>query len=258
MSAMDYNRAPTIMCLLIINQTNKISKTQLKNAWENNSHGCGMSYKYDNEVIIQKYESFEMFYPDYVEAREDVSTPILLHFRIASSGGRGFDNVHPFYVRENKLSMGHNGTIRTLGDDTMSDSRHLAQILSTFKGNTVKMLEHSGISQMIKAVIGSSKLAFIDAQGGYKIINEHLGHWTANGDWMSNDSYKAVRSYVYQGNKKVSKKSVGLGKTTQGTYKKYKSEYDSKKQSVSTSDLFKDWDKEDEQFDLETNSWVKM
>lgn len=267
---MGYNSSPTIMCLLIVNQTNLISKKHLKNAWENNSHGGGMAYPFINEhnercVFIEKFTDFETFYSEYESVRSMVDKPMILHFRISSSGGRSQENIHPFYVRKDKMAMGHNGTIITLGDETMSDSRHLAQIIGTFKGNSTAMLNHSGLRQLIYAVIGNSKLAFVDAQGQFAIFNEHLGHWTANGDWMSNDSYKAVRTWVYQGNKKVSKTSLSTHKpkkanrTTTQTYNQYKSDY---KKSEATRDLFKDWDRDlepqQEQFDLETNKWVKI
>lgn len=256
------------MCLLIVNQTNLIPKNQLKNAWDNNSHGGGMAYPFRDEdnksyVFIDKFNNFDDFYDEYVSVRNMIDKPMILHFRISSSGGRSQENIHPFHVRKNKLAMAHNGTIRTLGDDTMSDSRHLAQIIGTFSGNSTAMLNHSGLRQLIYAVIGTSKLAFVDSQGQFCIFNEHLGHWTANGDWMSNDSYKEVRSWVYQGNKKVSKTSLSGNKpkTTTQTYNKYKANY-KKSDATPTRDLFKDWDKDlgsqEEQFDLETNTWTKI
>jgi predicted glutamine amidotransferase len=265
-SVMDYNYATTIMCLLIVNQTALISKNQLKNAWDNNSHGGGMAYPFRDEdnksyVFTDKFDNFDDFYDEYVSIRNMIDKPMILHFRISSSGGRSKENIHPFYVRKDKLAMAHNGTIRSLGDDTMSDSRHLAQIIGTFKGNSVAMLKHSGLRQLVYAVIGQSKLAFVDSAGNFEILNEHLGHWTANGDWMSNDSYKEVRSWVYQGNKKVSKSSLSGNKTTTQTYKSYKADY-KKSDATPTRDLFKDWDKDlnvvDEQFDLETNTWTKL
>lgn len=263
----DITAVQPTMCLLIVNQTNLIAKQQLKNAWDNNSHGGGMAYPFTNEhnercVFIEKFTDFEEFYSEYKNVRKMVDKPMILHFRISSSGGRSDANIHPFYVREDKMAMGHNGTIRSLGDDTMSDSRHLAQIIGTFKGNSTAMLKHSGLRQLIYAVIGQSKLAFVDSSGNFEIFNEHLGHWTANGDWMSNDSYKEVRSWVYQGNKKVAKTSLSnhKAKTTTQTYNKYKADY---KKAEATRDLFKDWDKDldsenlNEEFDLETNTWVK-
>jgi len=273
MSVMGYNFAPTIMCLLILNQTNLISKKHLKNAWDNNSHGGGIAYPYRNDnnekvVAIEKYQNFDSFYVNYVAIRKSVNKPIILHFRITSSGGRSVDNIHPFFVRENKIAMGHNGTIRSLGDKTMSDSRHLAQIIGSFDGNSVCMLKHSGLRQLINSVIGQSKLAFVDSQGNWDIFNEHLGHWTANGDWMSNDSYLEVRSWVYQGNKKVSKANLRRvnhfgKKTTKTTTEKYEQlakDYNKKK---SESTLFDRWDDDmdsldSHQFDVETNSWVKI
>ena len=220
-----------------------------------------MAYPFKDEdntsyVFIDKFTDFEEFYSEYVSIRSMIDKPMILHFRITSSGGRSEENIHPFYVRKHKIAMAHNGTIRSLGDDSMSDSRHLAQIIGTFKGNTVTMLKHSGLRQLIYAVIGSSKLAFVDAQGNYEIFNEQLGHWTANGDWMSNDSYKRVNNYVYQGNKKVMKTAIAtFPKTTEEKYKEYKSSYT---KGVPTANLFDDWDKEvDEQFDIEKNTWVK-
>tara|TARA_R110000796_G_scaffold31510_2_gene83479 strand:- start:1877 stop:2608 length:732 start_codon:yes stop_codon:yes gene_type:complete len=243
------------MCLLILNQTSLISKKHLKNSWENNSHGGGISYvKTDkrsktNELVISKYTEFEDFYDSYRDARQSTNMPMILHFRISSSGARGYDNIHPFFVRDGKVAMGHNGTIHSLGDDEVSDSRQLAQIIGTFKGNSIYMLNHSGLNQLINAVISSSKLVFIDAQGNFKIFNEHIGHWTANGDWMSNDSYKKLNNWVYQGNKKVSKYSV----TSADVRITGDNDYLSKPR---TKDL---WDElNEEQFNLETNTWEKI
>ena len=96
---MGYNSSPTIMCLLIVNQTNLISKKHLKNAWENNSHGGGMAYPFINEhnercVFIEKFTDFETFYSEYESVRSMVDKPMILHFRISSSGGRRLPTSH--------------------------------------------------------------------------------------------------------------------------------------------------------------------
>lgn len=206
------------MCLLILNSSKPISREQLYNAWENNSDGGGMSFVDGKELVIQKYDDFNEFYQDYQEIRRETSKPMILHFRITSSGSASFDNIHPFFITQGKVAMGHNGTISSLGDSVTSDTRHLANLLSEFKGTSVSIVRHVGVAGMIRAIIGGyNKLVFLDRHGDFEIFNEHLGHWTAQGDWMSNDSYKKVNNYVYRGNEKVYKGYSGSATKHYGT-----------------------------------------
>lgn len=195
------------MCLAIVNQPNSfLTKAQLKNAWDNNSDGAGIAYV-DNGKVMTYHEgyNFEDFFEEYEFIRELTDTPILIHFRIATHG-KGKDMLHPHSVTEGRISLIHNGVISGLGDHKVSDTREFANMLSKFYPDNIDFLDHAGIEALVMTIIGrSNKVAFLDWRGEVRILNEHLGHIDADGNWFSNTSYQRVNNYVWAGNKKVYK-----------------------------------------------------
>ena len=193
------------MCIAILNQPNSfIPKHQLKNAWDNNNHGAGIAY-IDKGVVCSYHEpdSFDSFYEEYEYIRTLSDLPIMLHFRIATHG-KGKDMLHPHDVTPGRVSLVHNGIISGLGDNKISDTREYAEMLGKFYPDTVSFLDHPGIYAFAVHALGNSnKVIFLDWQGDYEILNDHLGHYDADGNWFSNNSYKQLNNYVWAGNKKV-------------------------------------------------------
>lgn len=187
------------MCLLICNTTGAIPKENLLKAWTRNNDGAGLAWPEDDEVKILKFptiDGFEAFYDAYLAVRQRIKRPILVHFRISTSG---FDDkfLHPFAVGEEdgkvKMVVGHNGVIDTLSEYSESDTYLLAEILK--RGNLTGVSQiKDNLVEIMEDLIGYSKLLFLDSKGGIRLINPKYGHWDVNMGWFSNDSYKITKT----------------------------------------------------------------
>jgi hypothetical protein len=72
---------------------------------------------------------------------------------------------------------------------------------------------------MALTILGkSNKVAFLDWRGEVRILNDQLGHYDADGNWFSNDSYKRVNDYVWAGSKKVYKAGAVAKPVAQPTF----------------------------------------
>jgi hypothetical protein len=200
------------MCIAILNtsKAGRLPKKQIQNSWDNNDMGSGLLWNKDGKLNVFKSYDYDDYLEKYNDLRDDKSIGnIVLHFRIATSGYDGEHNLHPFLVNDD-LGFVHNGIIKGLGNKTFSD---------TYEFN-----------DMLK----------------YTIINEGLGKWSG-GNWYSNDSYKEYKSYVYYGNKKVSKTEVN-GNTYEPKVYDKKSSYSPDYNSIDgwnetpNNELLDEWD----------------
>ena len=203
------------MCLLIIQRENtNIDDGSLKNAFDSNPDGVGYSFvdsKNNNpRMVTKKFKKYKKFLDNYKAdiLRYNSDSVFLLHFRLATHGiEEGTFNVHPFKVREGMM-FAHNGIISDVDDDRkLSDTQVFNRdILQDLPKN---FLESSSMIKLIEGFIGSSKLAFLNLDGSFKILNADLGHWKDN-IWFSNSSYEDrqscysgynyVNGYGYQSN----------------------------------------------------------
>lgn len=186
------------MCIAILNKKNILPQNYLENSFDNNNQGSGLMYVLKGKLTTFKTYQKSDLINKYYEVRNKINTPIVLHFRIATSGFSEL-NLHPFLVNKD-LGFVHNGVIYGLGNKDYSDTYEFNEILKTLPNN---FLENIGIIDLITKLINSDKLIFLDSKNNYKIINEICGHWDKLGNWYSNDSYKQKNIYVYAGNKKV-------------------------------------------------------
>ena len=189
------------MCLLVVQKPNtKMSNKKISNAWDSNSDGSGYSFSKDGKIITKKYMDLKSFKSNFnSDWNSNKDKTFLIHFRYATHGLKNVSNVHPFKVNEN-LVFAHNGIINCVEDDNkLSDTQMfnkevLQKLDKSFLKNDVQKL-------LIENSIGSSKLAFLDSNGHYTIINESDGHWNENNSiWYSNDGYKRSTIYVSGGN----------------------------------------------------------
>ena len=200
------------MCICILNtkKAGRLPKSQIKNSWDNNDMGAGLLWNEDKKLNVFKTYDYDEYIDKYNEIRDnkDIGN-IVLHFRIATSGYNGTQNLHPFLVNDT-LGFVHNGVIKGLGNKDFSDTYEFNDMLKKFKHDftNCEMTKY-----FISEYIGYSKLIFLDSNDRYTIINQELGKWT-DGNWYSNDSYKQYNDYVWAGNKKVDKKNNNKIQTT--------------------------------------------
>ena len=189
------------MCIAICKPKDVIIKKRvLKTCFENNPHGAGMAYpsKDGSKVIIDKgYFHFRAFWKKFQAVQEN--KPMLIHFRVATSGVIDKTNCHPWRINAQHALI-HNGNVASkigLDSDEFSDTGLFVQHLlkPAFSKNT-EFWKTEGWKWTIERAIGdSNKIAIIDNNGIIKIFNEEKGE-KEHGVWFSNDTYKNARKSI--------------------------------------------------------------
>jgi predicted glutamine amidotransferase len=185
------------MCIAILNRKSTLAKISLENSFANNNQGCGMLWNQDGKMQTFKTYNHKAFMTKYYEVRKQIKTPIVLHYRIATSGFSK-KNLHPFKVNSN-LGFVHNGVIFGLGNNEESDTFEFNEILKKLGSN---FLKNKSIMTLIESFIEKDKLIFLDSSDVVTIVNEKFGSYDKLGNWFSNTSYKQINKYVWAGNKK--------------------------------------------------------
>jgi predicted glutamine amidotransferase len=192
-----------------------IDKGVLEHAWESNPDGGGFAYVRGDKVRIKKgYMTLKKFTKAlYATRKANPDSYFLVHMRWASKGKVNVENTHPFWVREDKMAMIHNGTIykaKPKGDesDTLAFTRDILQALPE------NFFEQEVYSSLLEEYIGSSKVAILRNDNSVLILNESKGDIVDNGlVWHSNDYYKPTVTRDSTTNKRVEEKEY--------TYKEY-------------------------------------
>jgi len=185
------------MCIIIAKpKGKKVPSKYLKNSRSNNKDGVGLMYAESGKVIIKKW--LDSDYETFLETLEGLTNKnVVIHYRAASVGAVSLDNIHPFWVFEERLAMCHNGTIfnaKALAKKDESDTVAFARLLRDFPDD---FLQRDGLLLMMKSYIGtSSRLAFLDANGSIAIVNKQLGD-EVDGVWYSNTYYKSPNQRGY-------------------------------------------------------------
>lgn len=178
------------MCVLIIKHAhNQLpSYSTLRACYNANPHGCGFS----TPSRIYKTLDFEKFINELYKV--DEAEPCILHFRLATHGSIKRSNCHPFLDTRTGVTFAHNGILNIIprGDKTDSET--------AFRDLFMPIIKNEGIySPDLKAevykVIGSSKFAFMDADGNLKTF----GQFTMYGDGC----YYSNTRWIYHLNKNL-------------------------------------------------------
>ena len=180
------------MCIIIYKPENQtVPKDILEESWFNNPDGGGFMYPDGNKLIIKKpYFDFDQFYNDYIKYE---NYPVVIHFRISTSGRNDKLNTHPHRINP-KLGFVHNGIFSGLGNKHYSDTVELTRKLQTFPKsfwadkNYQFFLDNYFIQNHSKGIL-------MNNSGKIYIINEKAGTWD-KGIWYSNTTYKAYSNLV--------------------------------------------------------------
>ena len=112
---------------------------------------------------------------------------------------KGVENVHPFKVNDN-LVFGHNGIINDVSrSELYSDTQMFnMEILQNLHNLDKDFLSNLVLVKLISEFVSGSKLAFLNSDKTFKIINESDGHWnTEKTIWFSNYGYVKNNVYSY-------------------------------------------------------------
>ena len=166
------------------------------NALVYNPHGYGVSYPEDGKIVIEKRLNWDIFeFADRVRQLSD--KPRLVHMRYATVGKIDDDNCRPFHVVKgnqpnHNWAFCHNGTLRIDGlvpkNSEWNDSRHfLVKYLQPIMKHNPDVIKEPAFQNILLKTIGINRLAFINGNGEFVILNSDRGFSTQHGGiWMSN------------------------------------------------------------------------
>jgi predicted glutamine amidotransferase len=201
------------MCVIAVKPANvaMIDNQTIENCWCNNDDGAGFMYPGHGGVKIRKgymtLKSFKKALKALSKEIDTTATPIVLHFRIGTSGGNIAANTHPFPVSENlaalqktqltaPLAVAHNGVIdiRPRKKDISDTMEYILSQLAPLYQLKKDFYRHEAGKQIVYNAI-QSKMAFMDAAGRISLI----GKFEKDGEYyFSNSSYQTYyRSYSY-------------------------------------------------------------
>jgi len=178
-----------------------LTKSVLKNCYKNNGDGCGIAWPDDKgeSIIVERgLFGFRKLWNIYREIPKD--KPVLLHFRIGTSGEIDEKNCHPFLI-DKKHALVHNGNIENkLGDkdNTLSDTNvFVEKVLRPIFTHPSFKKENFWSSFSFKWLMENSiesknKMVILGADGMATIYNESAGEWEKD-VWFSNKTYKEDR-----------------------------------------------------------------
>ena len=187
------------MCLLVVSSPNSTPKRKdLECASCNNPHGFGYAVIAGNKIITGRGMSSKKVIKEFLEVRKQYpNSYAMYHARFATHGVKNEENCHPFKVGGSDLTyLAHNGilSVDIPANDKRSDTRIFADDILPAMGG-IKALDDVNLYSMLEGWAAGSKVAVftLDPVAMYDcyIINEDLGHWDNDGNWWSNDGYKA-------------------------------------------------------------------
>lgn len=191
------------MCVIIERPGNhSLSPATLKSAIRQNPEGWGIMHAIDGIVKVERGMKPEDFFSAYDSIPE--KQPIVLHFRIKTSGLIDINNTHPFPVLTKEqdgfdLSVVHNGFIPSKEyieiDKSMNDTWHwVRQVARPILKRDRKLLELPQFVRMLESTVGGSRILFLDGDGSLTFLNP--SSWTDyEGCRMSNTTGLGVGSY---------------------------------------------------------------
>lgn len=184
------------MCIAIFKPPGRmIPEEHLEESWRFNDDGGG--YMFAEDQVLKMHYGFKSFKSWLRSYRKNVrvSSPAVLHFRIATHGGISQLNCHPHRINPT-LGVAHNGILSNVSipDEKWSDT--VAFVRTILKKMPENFYKNDQYCSLLEEAIGTgNKLVFLDNTGYYRIINMKAGVWD-NGCWYSNRSYVKWPSYA--------------------------------------------------------------
>jgi hypothetical protein len=194
------------MCVIALSPVGqRLDKSTLDDMWNTNPDGAGISF-IDETQTIRTYKTLDK--ADFVNValsvfdKYSVSSPILVHCRIATHGSVCIANTHPFNV-DNHTVMAHNGVIECVEVPDTSDISDTRMFINTWlRYMRPTWLDDKDMVDYVGTIIGWSKLAFLttnpNLRRNYYIVNEDDGSWI-DGVWFSNKNHCTLPTTNYYG-----------------------------------------------------------
>lgn len=197
------------MCVAVLTLAGyRLTESEIKNGWRNNPDGGGFAYVKDGKVQIEKgLMTLETFEKKYEEIASQVfrESPMLVHFRIGTSGTKDANNTHPFAITPQVGPSGamiHNGILFTPAGDwkgPKGDEKSDTRVVANAMNNILQLESVRNAKEELGMAIGKgNKFAFLYDDKSYVIVNEDQGYWENGTEtkekaaWFSNGSCRAT------------------------------------------------------------------
>lgn len=165
----------------------------LENGWQANSHGAGYMFAAGGKLVIRKpFYSLKALREAYTKdhAAHGASSAFALHFRYATHGDKGKQNVHPHILAGGNVGLVHNGILWEFDFGDAEDSDTVTFCKSVLACRSAENLLSAEVGAMLAELIGASnKFVMMDCAGNVEIVNETSGQWDGN-RWFSNSGYQ--------------------------------------------------------------------
>jgi len=187
------------MCIIAVKKSGKemFPEETIRMMFQNNPDGAGMMWYETAERKVGYHKGFMKLDQliEFIRGRNWKDIPVVLHFRIGTSGHRTKLCTHPYPVYDRNhvsgltdLAVCHNGVLSNYHpgyNSAINDSLNFTQkVLSKLDPS---FIHDSDKLMLIEELIGTSKLAFIDNTGEITL----LGNFIEDNDYYySNTSYK--------------------------------------------------------------------
>lgn len=180
------------MCVIIYqpaDHKDPLPKKLIEHCAEGNPDGHGMMYCQDDKLKIKKQlADVEGFYQKYVVALKQADGPMILHFRIGTSGKKDLANAHPHFVTPN-IGLVHNGVLGPGIKDLSDTRRFIQEILNNLPDS---WFENQIIMNLLADHIKSDKMILLRNDSKHWMLNQDNGYWDKDlGIWYSNYSAKS-------------------------------------------------------------------
>lgn len=201
------------MCVILAQQPNskKFPKEYYDKSVKSNPDGNGVMWVEDGAVHMFKHMLPEPVWEKYEDVYDRLGheTPIVIHARIGTSGGKRTETCHPFRVND-EMCFCHNGILDIKPTETKSDTMVFNEmVLQPILNDHPEMILRDEFKELLEGVIGHNKLVFLTANQDMVIVGENLGVHEEKGDWwFSNNTYKPYAPTKYTKKTKYSNNSV--------------------------------------------------
>ena len=202
------------MCIIAVKQAHHkmIDSSIIETMFQNNPDGAGYMYAYNNRVHIEKgFMTLKELLNSLDNLKKKINIeeiPLILHFRISTSGKVDGATCHPFPVTSDlnalrkthvitNLGMAHNGIICDFEEkkSIYSDTQlFVNKCVSYLYDMNPKFLHDDRTEKLLEPIINGSRLAFLDSHGNIY----RYGEWCeSDGIYYSNEGYVPWQTRYY-------------------------------------------------------------
>lgn len=185
------------MCIIAVKPAGvkMFPEEQIRYMFSQNPDGAGLAYAKDGIVHLKKGFMKVEDLLSYLDEHKFKNVPLILHFRIGTSGEKDDLNCHPYPVfGSNKVSgksslvMAHNGILHNFNPPVGAKYNDTQNFIKKCLSKLPKdFLDNGCIRNLIDESIGSNRLAFLDGDGK---ITKFGVWWDEDGYSYSNSGYK--------------------------------------------------------------------